>query len=479
MTDSPVPFEDDLDKAADHGSGERTRRSSTRRCGPSRGRNRPDPASRWIEFAGAGTVSWAAADHCPSLSAGVTASAVDMRRLVSPMERVIEASVAGRASAVRSGSLLSGVQRVLEESAISRAGSALAMLQTSSVPTSWQKSVAAGSVPLAAAVHRSWSAALAGGSVSGSALSFDFALGSAGVLKAFEAMQTSQARVFEQAGGMVGAFDALAASNARITEQLRAGLASSWKEALDPTALRLLSLQQAGIRTDLGSMLSGLAGFPDWDSVSKSLFETVGSAVRAAERLGKRMFAAVVKAQQAVLAGDMEAVEAFFAEWTDMPKSRRQARVFAGSEALLEVDFEQWDPADGFELIEHVESGANRLFQRGRRPLTETTLKHSPVVSLESARETIGSDAVDGQMPVSPSAEYRVLMMLNQFDGELAMALLGGLSPVDAQIAMARGFAVSWDDAAQLCGLPASEGERVRAKLKRRITITASRKRGR
>jgi len=193
--------------------------------------------------------------------------------------------------------------------------------------------------------------------------------------------------------------------------------------------------------------------------------------VRSAVAFGQRAYFAVLAAQDAAIRGDVDAVKAFFRTWMELPRSGWPERVEAGMDVLVQTPVEEFGPDTAFELLEIVEKQTNHHFRRGRRLIGETELNHLRVASLEQLPARLGrpDDAPERFLPPSRSAEDRAFFVLNQVQDDRLEAVLGGLTPSEAQIAWAKGMTVmSWEDAAVLCGRPASEGERVRAKLTRR-----------
>jgi hypothetical protein len=215
--------------------------------------------------------------------------------------------------------------------------------------------------------------------------------------------------------------------------------------------------------------LSGM--MPQFTALSSVLGPKVeqllGSIRSIAQDFGRRVYLAVVAARDAVLRGDWQAVARFVACWLDVPRSQWRTRVEAASDALLTIDPAEFGPDGAFGLLEHLEAEIRRRFA-GRRLLCTTQLNHRRVVSLDELHAFVGEHAVPRMLPTAPAAERRALAALNEFDDHRLVVLLGGLTLHEARIVQARGFLTSWAAAAQACGNPPGEGERVRAKVLRR-----------
>lgn len=215
--------------------------------------------------------------------------------------------------------------------------------------------------------------------------------------------------------------------------------------------------------------LSGM--MPQFTALSSVLGPKVeqllGSIRSIAQDFGRRVYLAVVAARDAVLRGDWQSVARFVACWLDVPRSQWRTRVEAASDALLAIDPAEFGPDGAFGLLEHLEAEIRRRFA-GRRLLCTTQLNHRRVVSLDELHAFVGEHAVPRMLPTAPAAERRALAALNEFDDHRLVVLLGGLTLQEARIVQARGFLTSWAAAAQACGNPPGEGERVRAKVLRR-----------
>jgi hypothetical protein len=215
--------------------------------------------------------------------------------------------------------------------------------------------------------------------------------------------------------------------------------------------------------------LSGM--MPQFTALSSVLGPKVeqllGSIRSIAQDFGHRMYLAVVTARDAVLRGDWEAVARFVACWLDVPRSQWRTRVEAASDALLAIDPTEFGPGGVFGLLEHLEGEVRRRFA-GRRLLCTTQLNHRRVVSLDELPAFVGEHGALRMLPTAPAAERRALAALNEFDDHRLVVLLGELTFQEARIVQARGFLMSWEAAAQACGSPPGEGERVRAKVLRR-----------
>lgn len=146
-------------------------------------------------------------------------------------------------------------------------------------------------------------------------------------------------------------------------------------------------------------------------------------------------------------------------------------------DVLVQARVEDFDADTAFDLLEEVEQEVNRYFQRCWRPLGDTELAGRPVASVEHLPMRAGAPGVPAEefLPTSPSTEDRALFVLNQVQDDRLETIMGSLSPTECQVVWAWSMTqTSWQDAALVCGLPVSEGERVRAKLARRTKqITA------
>ncbi|WP_344252489.1 hypothetical protein [Pseudonocardia hydrocarbonoxydans] len=181
----------------------------------------------------------------------------------------------------------------------------------------------------------------------------------------------------------------------------------------------------------------------------------------------------MLDAQRAAVEGDEEAVSLFLAKWTDLPPSKWRARVQAGIDVLLLEPIEQCTSETAFDMLELLEKRVRRHYQRGRVPLGETTLAGRPIVHFEVLPAMTGDVRRPAEefLPVSPSAEDRAVARLGPIGDTRLLAVMGGMTPTECAVMLTWGEGRSWPQAAVACGLPPSEGERVRAKLKRRSRV--------
>jgi hypothetical protein len=202
-------------------------------------------------------------------------------------------------------------------------------------------------------------------------------------------------------------FDAVSPMNATVQSSMAAGLLgpamemAAWKNDFARSSVFGLATEMAAWKNDFvqSAMVGQLSGLAAWqDDIARLVAtwqaptEWMRSARRAAQALSEKMFFAVAAAQDAALREDINEVAAFFDRWTDLPRSKRNARMWAGAQALLEVDLAEFGLDDGFDLIELVEKRANRQFRRGSRRLGETTLNHRSVVSMERVMTVLDAE---------------------------------------------------------------------------------------
>ena len=216
------------------------------------------------------------------------------------------------------------------------------------------------------------------------------------------------------------------------------------------------------------------------ESLATDALQLGQQARQIADAWAQRAYFAMLAAQNAAVNDDIEAVEEFFVDWMDLPRRRWKERVVAGSDALIEVRLEEFGSDTVVDLLDLIEKNTNTRLRRGLTLLTETELNGHRVVSLESLSARTGKPfmAAEDFLPAAPSAEERAMARLNQINDARLAAVLGSLSPIEASVVWAHELTGdSWEAAAHACGLPASESERVRAKLHRRArrVVLASR----
>lgn len=299
---------------------------------------------------------------------------------------------------------------------------------------------------------------------------------------------------------VVGAGSAL-----QSTVQALGGPGAAVGAASAMTRASMLGIPAAGVSGLLGQQLAGLRGLttpvsPAWsafaqlekgrarsltqlldgvrpqmlrlaESLSGEVFQLGARAREAAQAWAQQAYFAVMAAQNAAVIGDMEAVEKFFIDWLELPRRRWSERLLAGSDALLEVRLEEFGPDTAVELLDLIERDTNTRLRRGRVLLTDTQIKGMRVVSLESLPLRTGNPfmAAEDFLPAAPSTEDRVMPWISPISDARLEAVMGGLSPIEVSVVWVHELTgESWEAAAQACGLSASDGERVRAKLHRR-----------
>jgi hypothetical protein len=240
---------------------------------------------------------------------------------------------------------------------------------------------------------------------------------------------------------------------------------SSWLTSGIAEQIRLLGNLELGGMGSVTSLHEATAAAADLEKFALR-------AVQVAEALSQRAYVDVMAAQSAAINGGMEAVEQFFLRWMELPRRKWRERLEAGAEVLIATRLEEFGPDTAFELLDQLERETNHHFRRGRTLLGDTELNHLRVVSIDQlpARAGIPFACPEDFLPASPSVEERVLFRLNEVKDDRLEAVLGGLTRVERAVVLVREFKCdSWERAAVACGLPPSEGERVRAKLMRRV----------
>jgi hypothetical protein len=210
----------------------------------------------------------------------------------------------------------------------------------------------------------------------------------------------------------------------------------------------------AGIHQQLGQLL------PDPG--------VIGEAFRGARRMATALYGQMIGARAAALQGDEDTVRRFAETWLNLPLSQRRSspgKPSAISVGLLMVDPAEFSPDNAFDLLEILGREA-RAAGRDSRLLTEATIDHHRVFSLDEMAVKLGKPA--GELcPASLAAEDQALNLQVEFADPRMIALIAMLPPNDAMIVVARGQTASWEQAALACDAPPSEGERVRAKVRR------------
>lgn len=211
------------------------------------------------------------------------------------------------------------------------------------------------------------------------------------------------------------------------------------------------------------------------------LADLVGRSVQAALDIEARLQIQLLAAHDAAIRGDEEAVSIFLQRWMDLPRGNWRERVKAGMDVLVLEPVEQCDPDTAFDMLERVEKALCHHYQRGLVPLTQTVIGRRRVVALEALPDLTGAVDLSAEefLPASPSAEDQAVAQLDPGQDVVRdvrlLAIMGGLTPVETTVMLAWSAQQrrSWERAAQECGLPSSEGERVRAKLKRKVELVA------
>lgn len=209
------------------------------------------------------------------------------------------------------------------------------------------------------------------------------------------------------------------------------------------------------------------------------LADLVGRSVQAALDIEARLQIQLLAAHEAAIRGDEEAVSVFLQRWMDLPRGNWRGRVKAGMDVLVLEPVEQCGPDTAFDMLARLEKALCHHYQRGLVPLTQTVIGRRRVVALEALPDLTGAVNLSAEefLPASPSAEDQAVARLDA--GQDAMrdvrllAVMGGLTPVEIAVMLAWSAQQrrSWERAARECGLPSSEGERVRAKLKRKVEL--------
>jgi len=224
---------------------------------------------------------------------------------------------------------------------------------------------------------------------------------------------------------------------------------------------------------NLAQAVASIGDLQAWLQKPLLEFQELGlRSFRSAVAFGQRAYFAVLAARDAVVDGDRDAVERFFLTWLDLPRGWWQERFEAGIEVLLHAPLEEFGPQTAVELLEWIEKRCNEHFRRGTRSLEDTELNHQRVVSIEQlpARTGMPDSSSEIFWPAGPSAEDRALVVLNQIQDDRLEVILGGMGLADARVVWAKMLGdESWQFAATACGLSESDGERVRAKLNRRV----------
>ena len=200
-------------------------------------------------------------------------------------------------------------------------------------------------------------------------------------------------------------------------------------------------------------------------------------AARAARDWGRQAYLALLTARDAAIRGDAGPVGEFFARYLDLPRRGWKQRVEAGMDVLVHARVEDYDADTVFDLLEVLDHEVNRYFTRCWRPLADTELAGRPVTSMDLLPSQRGAPEIPAEefLPVSASSEDRAMFVLHQIQDDRLEAAVATLTPPEQRVVWAKALVRgSWQDAATACGLPETEGERVRAKLARRAkTIQA------
>jgi len=269
-------------------------------------------------------------------------------------------------------------------------------------------------------------------------------------------------RIAEQlsnvAGVTAGLNNVIAGLGPRI--DMASWMSSDWARLMD------------GVRPQgLASVQSMMATAAQMVQPREALHEISLRVVRSAIALGERIYFAVLAARTDAIHGDVDAVSEFLEKWMDLPRSRRPERVQAGMDVLLDVEVENFNPDTAFELLDSIEKETNRRFLRGHRPLWETNLNHRQVVLMGELPILTGmsGEAPESFLPASCSAEDRALFVLHQTDDERILALMFGLTDRERRVLLAKMITQeSWEQVAQRFHMSPAEGERTRAKFRRR-----------
>nr|WP_218681196.1 hypothetical protein [Rhodococcus qingshengii] len=188
-------------------------------------------------------------------------------------------------------------------------------------------------------------------------------------------------------------------------------------------------------------------------------------------RIARSGLVAAVKAREAVLSGDHDAVDWFARTWLGI-KGITVDVLDAVIGALLD-----WSVEGDSEAIEEIKALVWK-HHANIRPIGETQWRGRRVTSLNRRVIQPGGGEVElGTLVPGPDVDCTGI----EFNDPRAVALFAKLDPVEKQIVAAR-FAttdrgITWADAAEDCGYPAAMGEAVRRKvrgLKRRIAPEAS-----
>jgi hypothetical protein len=213
------------------------------------------------------------------------------------------------------------------------------------------------------------------------------------------------------------------------------------REAFEPTRIQvantLAQLQHVGW-AEFGSQITESL---DWISSvrlpGEMLLEFGRRAARAGRALRERLYFALLAARDAALRGDKSAVAAFFEEWAALPRSKPSARMQAAMDALIAAPLDDLDPDLALPALKNVRVDTQRRFERGRRPLGETTIRGQEIGSLDADPRKL-TDVLSIRCP-GGSVEERTLFRLNdqadgQLDDERLVAVIRGMTRLEQQV---------------------------------------------
>ncbi|MGE5286973.1 MAG: hypothetical protein ACM3ML_07180 [Micromonosporaceae bacterium] len=180
-------------------------------------------------------------------------------------------------------------------------------------------------------------------------------------------------------------------------------------------------------------------------------------------------WAAALRARDAVLRGDQEAVAKFIEDWLKMHVT--ELRIEAVSAALLEPGWDAGTSDDPFELLNDLRARGKRM-ARAVKPIWETRLNHHRVLLLGQPINTRAGTPYTIADLVRDTRTAEDIALADAWDDEQRIQrILDPLRPDELAITTiySGDSGLTWADAARRAGAadPAAMGERVRRKLKR------------
>lgn len=252
----------------------------------------------------------------------------------------------------------------------------------------------------------------------------------------------------------------------------------SWEAAVPRIDLSAYSHVHA-VAASVSSMVSGLAdqiapmsaAINSLSGMITSLLDDWRWLADVGHRVARSGVSAALAARQAAINGETEAVEHFARKWLGIAHVTLDV-LEAVVAALLE-----WSVDFVGDAIDHLGKLVKR-HRRGHRLIGDTQLGGRRIDSLN--REIIqptGDVTELVALVAAPDLDFSG----HEFTDPRCLALLDGLTPDEREIVLAKvsrvDKVITWEQAAQDCGFPASRGESVRRKvgrLKKKIDPEAS-----